>query len=56
MYAVVTMKVGIRLPKGATLIEACDVVGDKDRIVKVQSDDLEEIGTYHATSAGWEVI
>lgn len=27
MYAVVTMKVGIRLPKGATLIEACDGTG-----------------------------
>jgi hypothetical protein len=33
-----------------------DVVGDKDRIVKVQSDDLEEIETYHATRAGWDVI
>lgn len=35
---------------------ARDVVGDKDRIVKVQSDDLEEIETYHATRAGWDVI
>ena len=35
---------------------ARDVVGDNDRIVKVQSDDLEEIETYHATRAGWEVI
>lgn len=33
-----------------------DVVGDNDCIVKVQSDDLEEIETYHATRAGWEVI
>lgn len=42
--------------KNAALDAARDVVGDKDRIVKVQSGDREEIETYHATRAGWDVI
>ena len=42
--------------KEDALNAARDVVGDNDRIVKVQSYDLEEIETYHATRAGWEII
>lgn len=42
--------------KEDALDAARDVIGDNDCIVKVQSDDLEEIEKYHATRVGWKVI